>query len=352
MNRIGIILILCVLFSSTRAQKTADQYFNQIPPPPSAPCESSELGNGEFKDKVNVLLDELKKDIDYRHQKSAKYMKEHEDIARKNAVANSGLVLTPDQKKKLEQKNKHMTETQKAELADEVMQQNMNVSLAELKKLRNEDNKVDKKAAENWAKAYSTELESQREVDPEKAEADQIRNSDLFYLQTQLNDELMQLNAGMAEFTERLSKLQEEADTAYSRLRMETNPKQAYIDTIESQLSREKKQCGCSMEERSKEVFEEVNLLMKQIQLLEYQYCLPLTPQYLAILEDYKLFIMKEFGRCDRIEKLQEEMQFRQIGVRDPEFKPGLLAVQSVRDYVVLLSNVYKFKISENPYQE
>lgn len=349
MKLIVIVSIICFCTGSTWAQKTADMYFHQIPNPPSAPCEKSVLGNDDFTVKVNVLLSELKEDINQRHKKSAKFMKEHEDDARKNAVANSGLVLTPEQMKVMQQKNKHLTAEQKAQLADEVMQQNMNVSMAELKNLKNEDNKVDPKAAENWAKAYSTELEAQRDIDPEKAQADQIRNKALFDLQKELSDELEILNAGMGEFTERLTKLQEEADTSYSKLRMQTDPIKAYIDTITSQLSREKKQCQCEMKEKSIEVFEEVNKLMEKIQLLEYQYCLPLTPQYLDILEDYKLFIQREFGRCDKIEALQEEMQFRQTGVRDPEFHPGLLAVESLRDYVVLLSNVFKYKISDNP---
>ena len=349
MRRIGSIVILYIFIGSAWAQKTADQYFHQIPNLPSAPCEKTVLGDNDFSVKVNVLLSELKEDINQRHKKSAKYMKEHEDEARKNAVANSGLVLTPEQMKLMQQKNKHLSADKKAQLADEVMQQNMNVSMAELQNLKNEDKRVDPKAAENWAKAYSTELEAQRDIDPEKAQADQIRSKATFDLQKELNGELEILNAGMGEFTERLLKLQEEADSSYSKLRLQTDPIKAYIDTITSQLSREKKQCQCEMKEKSIEVFEEVNMLMEKIQLLEYQYCLPLTPQYLDILEDYKLFIQREFSRCDKIESFQEEIQFRQTGVRDPEFHPGLLAVESLKDYVVLLSNVYKYKISDKP---
>jgi hypothetical protein len=342
-------LIVFFIVSVAWSQKTAEQYFVVIPDLPASPCESGIEGHTDFMLKTNKLLDEIKQDLNERHKKARQFMKRNEDAARRNALANSGMVLTPGQMQVMQQENKHLTKEQKKKLADEVMQQNMNISMQEIENLKKDKKHVDPASAENWTKSYSTELEAQREGNPEKFQADQIKNKEMFDIQKELDHEQKVLNGGLYEFTERLNKLQEEADTAHARLRLITGPKYAYVDTITSQLAREKKKCGCTMEDRSKQVYEEVNLILEQIYLQEYQYCLPLTPQYLEIMKDYKQYIFTQFERCNRIENLQEEVQFRQTGVRDPEFKPGALAVESVKDYVVLLTGVFKYKIRGNP---
>lgn len=349
MRRVFGLLILFGLSVAVTAQKSVYQYLADIPHVPGAPCERDDAAPQNFKEDVNKVIDELSKDIAARNKKARDYMKGHEKEARETAVKNSGLVLTPEQMKVMQQENKHMTQAQKDQLADQVMQQNMNVSLDELKKMKNENGKVNPKAAENWAQAYSTEIDAERELNPDKARAAEIRNKQTNDLVKEMNDIQQRLYASEDKYTQRLNDLQYLADSLYLILRRHTDPMQAEADTIQKRLAREKAACNCDMEEASKRVFARVNFLLEEIQTLEYMYCLPLTPKYLDIVRDYRAYIETIFNDCNKVEELQAEINFRQTGIKDPEFRPGLLALHAVHHYAELVSNVYRYKISDRP---
>lgn len=349
MRRVIGIAFLFGLSIAVTAQKSVYNYLADIPTLPGAPCEREDAAPPNFKTNINTVMDELSKDIAARNKKSKDFMKAHEKDARETAVKNSGLVLTPEQMKVMQQENKHMTQAQKDQLADQVMQQNMNVSLGELQKMKNKQGKVNPKAAENWAQAYSTEVDAERDMNPEKARAAEIRNKQTNDLVKEMNDIQKRLYAGEDKYTQKLNKLQNEADSMYLILRMHTDPMNAEADTIQARLARDKAACSCAMEEASKKVFARVNFLHEEIQTLEYMYCLPLTPKYLDIVKDYRAYIETIFNDCNKVEELQAEINFRQTGVKDPEFRPGLLALQAVHHYAELVGNVYKYKISDRP---
>lgn len=350
MKRLTGFFVLTFLVSSVLAQqKTATEYLIQIPHTPDLPCERDMVGGNDFKGDIAKVLSEMSKDIAARNKKARDYMKGHEKEARETAVKNSGLVLTPEQMKVMQQENKHMTQAQKDQLADQVMQQNMNVSLDELKKMKDENGKVNPKAVENWAQAYSTELDAERDLNPEKARAAEIRNKQTNDLVKEMNDIQQRLYASEDKYTQRLNDLQYLADSMYLILRRHTDPMQAEADTIQKRLAREKAACKCDLEEASKRVFARVNFLLEEIQTLEYMYCLPLTPKYLDIVRDYRAYIETIFNDCNKVEELQAEINFRQTGIKDPEFRPGLLALHAVHHYAELVSNVYRYKISDRP---
>lgn len=349
MRKVICYVFMMVLSVTVTAQKSVYNYLADIPNMPETPCERNDRAPANFKTDINKVIDELSKDIATRNKKAKDYIKAHEKEAKETAVKNSGLVLTPEQMKLMQQENKHMTQAQKDQMANQVMQQNMNVSLEELKKMKGDDGKVNPKAAENWAQAYSTEVAAEREMNPEKARATEIRNKQTNDLVTEMNDIQRRLYAGEDKYTQKLNKLQIEADSMYLILRMQTEPMHAEADTIQSQLARDKAACNCDLPEASKKVFARVNFLQEEIQTLEYMYCLPLTPKYLDIVKDYRAYIETIFNDCNKAEELQAEINFRQTGVKDPEFKPGVMALQAVKQYAIMVSKVYKYKISDRP---
>jgi hypothetical protein len=345
---LGLAFVFGLSFTVS-AQKSVYEYLAAIPNLPGTPCERADAAPENFKADIAKVLSEMSKDIAARDKKSKDFMKAHEKEARETAVKNPGLMLTPAQMKVMQQENKHMTQAQKDKLADEVMQQNMNISMGELNKLKDQNGKVNPKAAENFAQAYSTEMNAEREINPEKARAAEIRNKQTNDLVKEMNDIQNRLYAGEDKYTQKLNKLQKEADSMYLILRMQTNPMHAEIDTINSQLARDKAACNCDLEEASKKVFTRTRFLYEEIQTLEYMYCLPLTPKYIDIVKDYRTYIETIFNDCNKLEELQAEIQYRQTGVKDPEFRPGLMALKVVHHYAELVGNVYQYKISDKP---
>ena len=335
---------------SVVAQKSVYDYLAEIPYLPGTPCERDDSGPATFKTDIAKVLGELSKDIAARNKKAKAFMKEHEKDARETAVKNSGLVLTPAQMKVMQQENKHMTQAEKDKLANQVMQQNMDVSMKQLDKLRVQgSDKVDSVKAARWGEAYSTQVSAEREINPEKFEARQIKAKSTLDLEKQINSLTQILAAGENKYTEKLNDLQDLADSLYLILRMHTDPMHAEADTIQARLAREKAACSCAMEEASKKVFTRVNFLLEEIQTLEYSYCLPLTPEYIKIVKEYRAYIETIFDKCNQLEELQAEMLYLQTGVKDPAFQPGLMALEVVHHYAEMVSNVYKYKISDRP---
>lgn len=351
MKRLTGFFVLTFLVSSVLAQqKTATEYLIQIPHTPDLPCERDMVGGNDFKGDIAKVLSEMSKDIAARNKKARDYMKGHEKEARETAVKNSGLVLTPKQMKVMQQENKHMTQAQKDQLADQVMQQNMNVSMAELDKLKKGGKHVDSTAAANWAQGYSTELNAEREINPEKAHAAEIRNKQTNDLVKEMNNLQQRLYAGEDKYTQQLNDLQYLADSLFRILLTHTNPMRAKIDTLLARLAREKAACSCAMEEASKKVDAEVTMLQEEILTLNYMYCPYPTNKYLEILGYYRGYIESTvLPNINHLEELQAEIHYRQTGIRDPEFRPGLLAIQAVYHYAELVSNVYKYKINDRP---
>jgi hypothetical protein len=346
---IGLIFLVGLSFTLS-AQKSVYNYLSDIPALPGAPCERDDAALPNFKANIAKVMDELSDDIAARNKKSKAFMKEHEKEARETAVKNSGLMLTPEQMKMMQQDNKHMTQAQKDKLANEVMQQNMGVSMKQIDKLRVKgSDKVDSVKAARWGEAYSTQVNAEREINPGKFEARQIKDKSTLDLEKQIDSITKILAAGEDKYSQKLNALQNEADTMYLILRRHTDPMHAEADTIQARLARDKAACNCSMEEASKKVFARVNFLLEEIQTLEYAYCLPLTPKYLDIVRDYRAYIETIFDECNMLEELQTEMLFRQTGVKDPAFQPGLMAIEVVHHYAELVSNVYRYKISDMP---
>jgi len=347
------LILLVGITIAVNAQKSVYEYLAAIPYVPGAPCELDDAAPKDFKANIAKVLDEMSKDIAARKKKADNYMKDHETEARETALKNSGLVLTPAQMKIMQQENKHMTQAQKDELANNVMKQNMDVSMKQIDNLRVKkgSNKVDSVKAARWGEAYSTQVSAEREINPGKFEAREMKAKSMRDLAKQIDSISKILNAGENKYTERLNDLQDLADSLYLIMLTHTDPMHAEIDTINARLARDKAACNCDLEEASKKVFARTNFLFDEIQTLEYMYCLPLTPTYIDIVKDYRAYIETIFDECNMLEELQAEMHYRQTGIKDPMFHPGLMALEVVHHYAELVSNVYQYKMSDKPTQ-
>ena len=339
MKRFLVTLLILVIAISSKGQTEAIAYFQRLPAPLGDPCEVD--STRVYFMQLDTVSIRLAKDIKAREKQVNAYMKDHKQDMKETMIKNSGLTLTPEQMQKMKQDNKHMTQEQKMKMADELMQQNANISMKEVQSMKqNADNK-DTAALKRWSQAYATENMADQPADQAKIEAEKLKMKSTADLLKELYDINTKLLAGGGKYTQLMDNLQKDADTAWVELQRQISPIQAEIDTILAQWGREENKT----EEGGRNVDGKVKVLSEIIYNRKEAYCPPFTERYIGILKGLIFYLPGTFSDCDRVDELNIEITYRQAGVRMPDSAKGLSALKAVKNYADMLSKVQKYKL-------
>jgi hypothetical protein len=331
------------------SQINASVYFQRLPFPPQIVCTDDTSINSYFRD-LGKVQKELSKDISEREKVVNMYMKDHKQEMKQQMVQNANLHLTPEQMQEMKKDNghnKHMTQQQKMEMADQMMQQSMNMSMQEVQQLSANSKKKDTAALKRYSQAYSTERMADQNTDPATIEADRLKQKSMADLSKQLYDVNERLTRRGSKYTQLLDSLQVESDTAFSELLKRMQPYEDQIASINEMRQRDENRRND--EDASRQDFEQVKMLQKQIQQIKYQYCFERTPKYFEILKGLQMYLPTTFADCDSVDYLNSELIFRQTGVRPPKEALGISALKAVENYASLLANCRKYKLVSDP---
>ncbi len=339
MKRFILVLFSFSFVSYIYGQQDAIVYFQRLPAPMADPCniDSTRL----YFSQLDTVSIRLAKDIKAREMEVDQYMKNHDQEMKAGMMKNPGLNLTPEMAAKMKQDNKNLSPEQKKQLANQMMQQNMNASMQEVQKLKKDDKPVDSVAAMRWAKAYGTEKMADQQPDQSKIEAEQLKSKSLADLSKEHFDLNTKLLAGGGKYTQLLDSLQKDADSAWTELQRQIAPVQAEMDTIMSQWGREPNKT----EAEGQRVDAKVKALKEIIYNRKKEYCPPLTERYTGILKDMIYYLPRTFKDNDRIDELYIEITYRRTGIRMPDAAKGLSSLKAVKNFADLLSEVQKFKL-------
>lgn len=344
MKRFILILFSWAIVVSIQAQKSALDYFQRLPKPLSGPCYSDTLSTRLFKQQLDSASKFLRLDIKARKKEVNIYMKGHKEEMKETMIKNSGLTFTPEQMQKMKQDNKHMSQEQKMKLADEMMQQNANISMNEVQARKTDSEKKDTAALKRWSQAYATENMADQPADQAKIDAEKLKMKSLADLSKELSDLQAKLNGGGDKFTQQLDLLQKDSDSAWVELQRQIQP---YLDEIarinEARLRRIEE--GNENEESGKADFEAVKKQQEYIHSLKYYYCEPLTSRYVEILNGLNQYLPGSFDDCNHMDELNVEINYRQTGVRMPAETIGLSSLLAVQNYAGLLGEIQKYRL-------
>jgi hypothetical protein len=344
MKRFILLLFAWVIVISSQGQISALTYFQGLPGPLNGSCDSDTLSTRLYHDQLSRVNKKLGPDISARKKEVNDYMKDHKEEMKETMIKNSGLTFTPEQMQKMKQDNKHMTQEQKMKMADEMMQQNANISMKEVQARKADSEKEDTAALKRWSQAYATENMADQPADQAKIDAEKLKMKSLADLSKELYDIQAKLNGGGGKFTQQLDLLQKDADSAWVELQNRIQPYRIEIDKIYEAKSR-RIEAGNENEESERADSQALNSLAEQIHQLKYNYCHPLTSRYVDILIGLNQFLPGTFDDCDRMDELNVEINFRQTGVRMPAGAIGLSALLAVQDYAGKLGEIQKFRL-------
>jgi hypothetical protein len=323
MKQIAIIALLIGLSAFTMGQKTAMEYFAKLPDIPGNCCAMDDSSRVWYMDNLREVSNEISEDAHARTEALNEFMEAHRGEAEVNAMKNAGFEgMDVEKLKKMD--TKHMSEEQKTAMADQLMQQYMNMSMEEVKKLKSYDTAGQRR----WAQAYSTERMADQSADPEKLKKDQLRNKSMFDLQQKLKYLNDVMNARWDKYTQMFDTLKKEADTARADLDRRQRPLYAQLDSGD-------------LDDSQREA------ILDQIYRQNFSHCQQYNPEYCKILFEYKTTLFKTLMKADydTLENVQHESIKYQTGLDDPSYEPGLFAIQAVQRYATLLGTVFIYSV-------
>ena len=336
MKRRIIFSFIILSFCIANAQVRPEAYISTLPEVPGNICDEETSGKDEFLSKVNEVDEILQNELARRNKNMDDKLVANESKMEENAMKQTG--ISPElmqQMMALEKANKGTSgetkkayEAQKKALADQMIQEKMNISMGEIENLK----KMDKAGQTAWATAYATEMKADVMADPKKYQdqnAENMQKLELLNKQKQLTDSL-----GAAQ-NKYFTKLQElEADDQAKKLlaninRLSKEIYDLYTEAAKHETSPDSKKLIALTNER---------------RTAKISYCSYQSPKYIDILAQYKSFVRSSLPAYYHLEKLTNQVYKSQTGV-DLQPEPGEMGLGAVGSYIGLLKGAYKYNL-------
>jgi hypothetical protein len=250
-------------------------------------------------------------------KKNEQFQEEHQDEATVNALIKAGYSREEAEKMK---NLDNLSEEQQEALANQVMMNQYNMSMGEAKKVADYDTASQRR----WAKAQSTMMMADAQYDSEKNTKKQLEIKKDLDLQQEIKWLQGKLIAGENKYQDIMRQIDSKADSAMSKL----NPQ---IEKLYKDLNDGN---GNS------------NQIINQIIAIRKEYCESFTPDYLETVEGFKVYIAENMEDYSELEKMQVELSERQVGIRNPDFKPGAIAMERVGSYRNLIGDAFKYNLN------
>ena len=328
--------ILILAFISVSAQVRPEAYLSKLPSVPGNICSDEPQGKDEFFSKVNEISEQLKTEMERRHENNEAKVDAGKPKMMDNAMKQTGvspelvqqLQALDKQSKGASGDQKKAYDKQKKALADQMIQQSMNISMGEIENLK----KMDKTGKKAWATAYATEKQAEVGADPKKYQDQNAIEKQKFNLlksQKQLSDSL---NAQQNRYMKKFAEIDENDDGKKLFARIEGIRKEI------ADLYNETAKIGTSPDQKKLEA------LRGEMKKAKVSYCNLQSPRYIKALAEYKSFVQSSMSAYYRLEKLTNEVSKMQTGV-DISPEPGQFGLGSVSGYIKQLLDAYKYNL-------
>jgi hypothetical protein len=324
----SIVLLILFLAFRSYAQSSPEEYMATIPVIPSDLCKLSDNDSSKFLDQVYAYSQKLSNEIGELRREARTNAKNKEDQIKTGALRNAGFSETDINKLK---NQKTMSEADKMEMANRMMQQRAGITLEEAKKLQS----MTKAEKDAWAAQYASRRMAEAQANPganARMQADQQRSKSMVDLLAEQKELSEKLAAGEQAQLKKFEKMNAEAAQGKKELDQKCKPLQDEWARIPEE--------GATPAQIARAV--KINQ-----EVLEYkkQYCDKYTPLYLQYLSEYRSYVEKILPDVKRQEDIANQMLMTQTGLTEPLSRPGELRLSEIKKYVDLLGDVFKYRL-------
>jgi hypothetical protein len=308
-------------------QTTATDYMKQAPAIPESVCGCDEQAKTQFLNSVSQLSQEVTADVQENNRQIEEHMQSYEGEMKKNMLKNSG--ITDDEIRKMQSK-KGMTQAEKNEMINRVMQQSANISLDEAKNMKN----MSKEAREAWAKGYAAEQQAMAQVNPSSsANISNLDPKTISSLMSEQSELRAKLTALESDLQQKLAVI--EKDAASERL---------VLDNLLKPLYTELRSINDGEGSTQADV-DHANKLSKKIRTLQEGYCKKFSPRMADFIKEAKRALEEALPDYDRQEALQFQVTSAQTGTEIKPLSTGIYSKQAVSLYLNYLEGAFKYRL-------
>jgi hypothetical protein len=320
MKKISFLIIILFICFRAFTQVKPEEFLGMLPALPKEACAIKTDARNSYLDKVNSLSELIDNEISRRHKAEKANAATNNQQAMNNMAQQYGLSEEDMQKLK---SGKKMTDEEKRALADKMLQQNNNMSMDEVDNLK----KMDKNGKKAWAEGYSTEMMAVQAADPQKSQEMQLKAKNTYELAALQKHILDSLLAIGSKYSQQLSELENDSLAKVMRENISR-----WHEELMSMTGIDYGQGGRMTE------------LSNKIKAEKGAYCLKYTPRYFEILKDCEAFTRSGITACYRVEIITARLTKLQTGV-DLNIEPGMMGIGSIKDYVGMLREVFKYNL-------
>jgi len=306
------------------AQVKTNEYLKKIPAIPRDSCNVTKANAELFSASVGTIIEQLKADIDNLSELQDNNMENNKETAEQTVMnqMSAQYGISQADLEKIRNK-KDMTDAEKKELANKMIQQQANMSLEEAEKL----SKMSEAGKKAYAEAYATEAMATSQTDPnQKARSDNAKN-------------MYELAQAQQNINNKTSSITQKESDLY--LPINNDPeRQKMLDRIDKWNSQIMAMAGIDYGQGKQ--MDSLAVLIKNEKI---KYCNTYSPQWRSALrQHYKMLIASipdflEFGKANAA------MTKAQTGIDTPKECLEIGSLSAILQYLQALQGVYSCKL-------
>lgn len=350
-------LVLGGMYSVSSAEPPSG-YLNQLPDPPGSGCFVNGKGDPAFFARIDEVSGRLNEEIAERKR----ILKEAQN--RNSKTIQEAMMAQPGSEGVDAEALKHMSREAKRKKAEQLMEEQMGVSMAELKNLK----KTNREGQEGWGKAMMGQMQADAAMNPEKAAKTAQGNMQTAELAMRQTDLSHKIQAALSKWEQKMSEIEPKPDADELRTAIETQMRQqgdgdmltGLKDVLpqENATTRTYREAVKKEDDKLKAMQAEyrdcpdLNFQKRRLYTAQESYCTNLSAPYLSALNGYRTAVVTSLTDAEELDRVQMEIQKIQFGVDLPPEQQGMAGLGLVQGYIKKLRTAYMFDLTPGPFKE
>lgn len=349
--------LLLGLVATGRAESPS-AYLNQLPDPPGSGCFVDGQGDPAFFARIDEVSARLNEEIAERKR----VLKEAQN--RNSKTIQEAAMTQPGSEGVDGETLKHMSREAKRKKAEQVMEEQMGISMEELKELK----KTSRDGQEGWGKALMGQMQADAAMDPARAAKTAQANMQTAELAQRQSELAHKIQAALSKWEQKMAAIEPKPDADELRKAIEAQMRQqgdgemlsGMQDVLpqESATTRTYREAVKTEEDKLKAMqaayasCPDLNFQKKRLYTARESYCTNLSSPYLAALKGYQTAVIGALPDAEELDRVQMEIQKVQFGVEVPPEQREMAGLVLIQGYLKKLRTAYLFDLTPGPYKE
>ena len=319
------ILILTLILSAgiLNSQTLTDEYMKKIPALPKDSCNISKQAVENFQQKVSALISEVENEIESLKQAVNQRTPVDEQAAKAQVMQQMApqYNLSPEQMAQM--KAGKMSAADKQAMANQILQQQTNMSMGEVQNLS--------KMSESGRKAYAEALGAEMMATSQAGSGQQSGNNNAKTLNQLINQQQSVQNKIYANA--------QKIGNEYNSIESDAELQKSYAN-IEKWQNKIMSLIGAESGQGN-----EMDRLISQVKTEQIKICNNCTPKYRKVLGQHLVSMKASIPDIYQLGQITAQMTKIQTGIDTPTESTEIGCLEEIKGYLNKLADAFKFKL-------